>query len=98
MVEHLVLFKFSETTTNEQKDAIIAQARQLKEAIPGIVDLKCGRNFSDRSKGFEVGLSVRFENRQALEAYGPHPKHQELVAKLREIGMQETIVVDFPIE
>ncbi|WP_311315544.1 Dabb family protein [Metabacillus litoralis] len=55
-------------------------------------------NFSDRSKGFEVGLTVRFNNRASLENYGPHPAHQEVVAYLKEIGMEDSIFVDFEIE
>ncbi|WP_132003816.1 Dabb family protein [Mesobacillus foraminis] len=50
--------------------------------IPGIVDLLQGINFSERSKGYEVGLTVRFEDRDALANYGRHPRHQEIVSYL----------------
>lgn len=97
MVEHIVLIKFSKETTEAQKDELIRRTLELKAVIPGIVDLQQGRNFSDRNKGYEVGLTVRFEDKTALENYGPHPKHQEIVSYLKEIGLEDTIVIDFEI-
>ncbi|HWO95133.1 MAG TPA: Dabb family protein [Bacillus sp. (in: firmicutes)] len=95
MVEHIVLIKFSKETTEAQKDELIHRTLKLKDVIPGIVDLQQGRNFSERNKGYEIGLTVRFENKEALENYGPHPKHQEIVSYLKEIGVEDTIVIDF---
>lgn len=95
MVEHIVLLKFSPETTIEQKQEAISRTLMLKEVIPGIVDIQQGINFSNRSKGFEVGLTVRFEDRTSLENYGPHPAHQEVFAYLQEIGVEDIIVVDF---
>jgi len=97
MVEHIVLLKFSQVTTKEQKDEAICKTLALKEVIPGIVDIQQGYNFSKRSKGYEVGLTVRFEDRACFENYGPHPAHQKIFAYLKEIGLEDLIVVDFEI-
>lgn len=97
MVEHLVIFKFAPETSNDQKTEAIQRLKQLKEKIPGILDLQAGFNFCERSQGFELGLSVRFEDKAALETYGPHPEHQQVVSFLREIGLTDIIVVDFEI-
>ncbi len=94
----MVGFKFSEKTTNEQKTEIKQMAKTLKEEIPGIISLAVGTNFSERNHGFEIGLTVRFEDKKALEVYGPHPKHQELVAYLKEVGLTDIIVLDFEVE
>jgi hypothetical protein len=98
MVEHIVIIKFSPTTTNEQKEELISKTLYLKSVIPGIVEIQQGLNFSNRSQGYEVGLSVRFKDRASLENYGPHPAHQEIVAYLKEIGMENSIIVDFDIK
>ncbi|MGA9290798.1 MAG: Dabb family protein [Anaerobacillus sp.] len=95
MIEHVVLFKFSEQTTKEEKEEGMRRLTKVKESIPGIVDIQAGNNFSERSQGFESGLTVRFESKEALEAYGPHPAHQEVVSYLKEIGMQDTLALDF---
>ncbi|MCM3439578.1 Dabb family protein [Metabacillus halosaccharovorans] len=97
MVEHIVIFKFNETTSVEQQTEAIQKLKNLKNEISGIVDIQAGLNFSDRSQGFQVGLTVRFEDKQALEAYGPHEKHQEAVSYLKEIGLSDIVVIDFEI-
>ena len=94
MVEHIVIFKFNETTTVEQQTEAIQKLVNLKNEISGIVDIQAGLNFSERSQGFQLGLTVRFEDKQALEVYGPHEKHQEAVSFLEEIGLTDKIVVE----
>jgi hypothetical protein len=98
VIEHIVLIKFTPETTDVEKQEVIRKTYALKEVIPGIVDLQQGMNFSERSKGYEVGLTVRFEDREALENYGPHPRHQEIVNYLQEIGVEDLLIVDFEIK
>lgn len=97
MIEHVVLFKFNDQTTDEQKNEAIQKLTSLKNKIPGIVDLQAGVNFSDRSKGYELGLNVRFEDQEALEQYGPHEEHQKVVSYLKEIGMSDILALDFEL-
>ena len=95
MINHLVVFKFGSSTTEEQLDEVIDRLKALKEKIPGIEDIKVGRNFSEKNQGFEIGLSVILKDKAAVEAYGPHPKHQEVITFLNEVGLANLIVVDF---
>ncbi|MBT2655631.1 Dabb family protein [Bacillus sp. ISL-18] len=97
MIEHMVLLKFSKSTTEDQKLELIRRTLLLKDKIPGIMDIQQGNNFSNRSQGFEMGLTVRFEDRTSLENYGPHPAHQEVFSYLKEIGLEDSIIVDFKI-
>lgn len=97
MIEHIVLVKCSPETTVEQKQELIDRTLQLKEKIPGILDIRQGINFSERSKGYDVGLTARLENRAALEHYLPHPEHQKILSYLKEIGVEDSIIVDFEI-
>ena len=98
MIEHIVLIKSLPNTTIRQKEQLIQKTLKLKEIIPGILDIQQGNNFSDRSKGYDMGLTVRFEDRKSLENYIPHPAHQEIIAYLKEIGVEDTIIVDFEID
>jgi hypothetical protein len=79
MIEHIVLFRWTEEASREAINNAMAELRKLKSKIPGIVDLSCGANFSDRAKDYTHGLVVRFKDRSALEGYGPHPEHQRVV-------------------
>ncbi|MGV3487103.1 MAG: Dabb family protein [Tuberibacillus sp.] len=95
MVEHIVLFKFKDETTKEQKEEGMKRLRELKQKLPGIIDIQAGHNFSDRAKGYTMGLTVRFESREDLEHYGPSAEHQEVVKYLDDIGCVEKLAVDF---
>jgi hypothetical protein len=79
MIEHIVLFKWIENTSQETIDQALNALKALKDKIPGIVDLSCGKNFSERNQGFQDALIVRFGDRPSLEAYFPHPDHQKVV-------------------
>lgn len=95
MVQHLVVFKFAPSTTTEQKDTAKEKIQSLKEVIDGVEDIKVGHNFSQKNKGFDLGLTVTLKDKEALETYDPHPKHQEVVTYLKEIGLVDLVVVDF---
>jgi hypothetical protein len=97
MVEHVVLFKTTPEATEEQKERMVAELASLKDKIPGIVDLSVGRNFSDRSQGFDIGLVVRFIDRAALEVYLPHPAHRGCVDQFVGPIKQDVIVADYEI-
>jgi len=95
MIEHIVLFRWAEGASREAIDSVGTELRKLKDKIPGIVDLSYGANFCDRSKGYTHGLVVRFRDRAALEAYGPHPEHQRVVQKFISPIRGDILAVDY---
>ena len=95
MIEHIVLFRWTEGASPEAIDNVLVELRKLKDRIPGIVDLTCGTNFSDRARGYTHGLVVRFKDRSALEAYGPHPEHQSVVKDLITPICADILAVDY---
>jgi len=97
MIEHIVLFRWNNATTEEAIENVLTELRGLKNKIPGIVDLSCGANFCDRAKGYTHGLVVRFTNRAALEAYGPHPEHQRVVQNLIKPISADILALDYEI-
>ena len=98
MVEHIVIFKWKPDTAAEAIEAAADGLMGLKNKIPGIIDMTCGNNFSNRSQGYEFGLVVRFADREALEAYGPHRLHQEVVQTLIAPYREEVIAFDYEID
>ncbi len=97
MIDHIVLVKFGETTTQEQLQEVVDRFKALKKHLTGIVDIQAGINFSEKNKGYQIVLSVRFEDRAALEAYGPNPEHQAVAAYIREVGRVDSLIVDIEI-
>lgn len=97
MIEHIVLFKWTDGASQEAVDNVVAELRHLKDKIPGIVDLSCGTNFSDRAKGYTHGLVVRFKDRAALDVYGPHPEHQRVVQQFISPIRADVLALDYEI-
>ena len=97
MIEHIILFRWKSETTAAQVAAVMEGLRGLKDQIPGIVTLACGTDFSGRAQGYSHGLSVRFTDRAALDAYGPHPAHQAVVVNQIRPIVEEILGFDFEV-
>lgn len=97
MIHRIVLVKFSEETTKEQLQDVIDRFKALKNHLTGIVEIQAGFNIAEKSKEYQVVLSVRFEDQAALDAYVADPEHQAVAAYIREVGRVDSIGVDFQL-
>ncbi|CAM3113067.1 Dabb family protein [Sporolactobacillus spathodeae] len=95
MIEHIVFFKFSEKTTKEQKQEGARRLVHLKHELPNILDIQAGQNFSTRGKGYSMALTVRFPSKEDLDFYGPSKEHQAVVSYMKEVGLEDTMAIDF---
>jgi hypothetical protein len=93
MIDHLVFVAVRENAAPEDVDDLVSSIRGLKDAVPSVVDLTVGENFSERSGGYTHGIFVRFESREGLREYMVHPNHLAVVEKLD--ALTSRIVVDF---
>lgn len=94
MIDHLVFFTVRDDISEEAVEDLLASLRDLKNTVPGVVDLSAGEDFSGRSGGYTHALFVRFEDRDGLQGYMQHPDHQAVVEKLGE-RTTGRIVVDY---
>lgn len=97
MIEHLVLFQWTPDVSGEAIAQVMDGLRALRGQIPGIRDLTCGKNFNPRSQGFTHAPVVRFEDRAALEAYGPHPAHQRVVQECINPIRANVLALDYEV-
>ncbi len=90
-VKHVVLVWL------KQADAVgrfMALSKQLVE-LPGVVDYSIGPALPDKSESdFHVGVVVTLEDRQSLYDYLRHPRHQDLIAKMRPL-VERVVTYDF---
>ena len=94
---HIVLFKWNADAAPDAIDRAMAGLRELRDKIPGILELTCGANFTDRGKGFTHGLVVRFVDRATLEVYGPHADHQKVVQNLINPIRADVLALDYEV-
>ena len=95
MYVHLVLIKLKPGVTRADPRVTAWQAMfaALEHQCAGIVRFECGWNTTDRPIAYDFGINMAFATRTDLDAYGPHPAHQEVVVKLREIA--DWIICDY---
>jgi hypothetical protein len=75
-------------------DRFMALSKQLVE-LPGVVDYSIGPALSSGpGDSFHVGVVVTLEDRQSLYDYLRHPRHQELIDKMRPL-VERVVTYDF---
>ncbi len=97
MIIHIVLFKWQPATSPEAIAQIMQELGNLQMAIPEILEISCGENFTERSQGFQHGLLVKFSDRPALNTYQIHPAHQAVVQNLIKPVIQDILALDYEV-
>lgn len=82
MVDHLVFFAAKEEASTEEVEDLLSSILNLKNEVPGVIDLTVGEDFSGRSGDYTHALFARFESAAGLQEYMQHPAHLAVVEKL----------------
>ena len=94
-VHYVFAFRWKPEVTEEKKEKVVSEIRKLQGQIPGLMETWVGKNFSPKGRGYELGGVMKFADRAALNAYDPHPVHQQLVSWL--MPLIEPLEVDFAV-
>jgi hypothetical protein len=102
MILHCVLLRLKSAMTGEEKQALFESVIALKQAIPGILDIKYGPNVSPEGLhgGFADGFAVTFESAEARDAYLVHPEHVavgERIVSSTDGGLAGLLVFDLNV-
>jgi heme-degrading monooxygenase HmoA len=92
VIDHVIAFK-APGLDAESENELFAKLGELRE-VPGVREFSLGRNFGDRSRGFDICMRITFDTREDLDAYEAHPLHKEVVAYNRKVT-EEHICFDF---
>lgn len=95
MVVHIVLFKWKPEASRAEIEEALKRLRELPSAIPDLLSLSCGENFSARSQGFTHALVAYFQDRAGLEKYRHHPDHQKIVEEMINPMAAQILAADF---
>lgn len=93
---HIVLFKFKDTATEAQIEAVEKAFAQLPSKIDTIVDFEWGKSESleGKNEGLTHCFFVTFKDKAGLETYIPHPAHVEFKEILIPI-LEKALVFDY---
>ena len=82
MFRHVVMFRFADDTTDEQKEALRAGLRRLPEVIPEISAYRFGDDLGLRDDNFDFVVTADFDSLDNFVVYRDHPDHQKVIADL----------------
>tara|TARA_R110002096_G_scaffold281633_3_gene475737 strand:- start:1268 stop:1651 length:384 start_codon:yes stop_codon:yes gene_type:complete len=95
---HLVAFEFKKSATEHHYMEVIGDFMALKDQIDGIVSIEWG--FTDKAEplngNYTHAFLVTFTNKEAMEAYLPHPAHlafKEVIQK----RVKNVFVLDYAV-
>lgn len=101
MIVHIVFWRLHEVGENGRtraENALEMRRRfeTLRGVIPGLQRCDIGIDIARTSDSADVVLYSEFESKAALDAYQPHPGHQEIVAFLKGVR-SERRVIDYEV-
>lgn len=93
-VHHMVMLELDGGLSDPQAAEMFGKIAGLLQQIPGVLEVKSGRNFTARAPNVTHATIVTMKDKQALAGYGPHPKHVEVQGMLKP-HLKSLSVVDF---
>lgn len=102
MILHCVFLRFKASVTAVEKQEALEAIAALRDAIPGVLDIKFGPNISPEGlhAGFLDGFVVTVEDREARDAYLSHPDHMvagDRLVSLTDGGLAGILVFDLEV-
>ncbi|MFM1961177.1 MAG: hypothetical protein RLZZ172_22 [Bacteroidota bacterium] len=96
-LQHVVIFKFKESSSKKSIDSVVQSFTSLKDKIPVIKQLEWGLNDSPENwhQGFTHCFILTFNNKHDRDViYQKHPAHLDF-QKILGPHMEKVFVVDY---
>ena len=97
MLTHIVIWKYREDVSQDEREEHVALLRSLPSLIPEIVSFDVGFDMLRLPRSFDTGLVATFCDRNALEIYSDHPEHVKVAFLGRSLS-EKVASVDFEDE
>ena len=81
MFRHVVMVKFSDDMTEDDKATLRAGLGRLPEVIPEIRAYRFGADVGLNEGNFDFVVTADFDDAAGYLTYRDHPEHQKLVAQ-----------------
>ena len=93
MIKHIVMFKLKDRN-KENIEKIVDALKTLEGNIDVLRSAEIGVNFTESERSYDIVLTTKFDDRNALNAYGTHPNHLPVVETVRSL-CSGAVVVDY---
>jgi len=84
MIKHILLFKFKEGVSEEEKNIGIEMLRALKDKVPEIREWEIGVQREKSDRFYDFAQVSSFESVEDMEYFGKNPEHEKVRQYLKE--------------
>lgn len=95
MICHVVFYRMRPGATETDENALMEEARRRLPLLPGVKNLRVGRNIERSTNGYSIALVMDFDDEAVLEIYRAHPDHQHFVKQIAGPMVSEIWRLDF---
>jgi Stress responsive A/B Barrel Domain len=81
MIRHVVLFRWTEQATGEQKQQMEAQVARLPSLVPSLRAFHAGTDLGVNQGNFDFAAAADFDDLDGYLAYRDHPDHRAIVSQ-----------------
>jgi hypothetical protein len=93
MIRHMVMFRWTEDATEEQKQRVAAELARLPSLVTSLRAFAFGTDVGVNQGNFEFGVAADFDDVDGYLAYRDHPEHRKMVEEfIRPIAAQRAAV------
>jgi len=93
VLRHVVLLELRGDAPAGRAEAIAAALRALPDVVPGIVSYEVSVDLGLADGNAHVAVVAGFVDESAWRAYGPHPRHQAVLAELISPVLQRRLAL-----
>ncbi|GAA3737728.1 Dabb family protein [Salinactinospora qingdaonensis] len=97
MLRHIVMLRWSDSTTDDQKGDAAAGFRALPDRIPQIKRLTCGPDLGLAEGGYDFAAVLDFDSAQEWREYQNHPAHRDFVAATLKPMLADRAAIQFDL-
>jgi hypothetical protein len=96
LLRHVVLFKFRDSSSEDEVAHVVSSFMSLKSQVTQIVAMEWGRNISEENhhQGFTHCFVISYQSIQDLNDYQKHPAHLDF-QQILSPHMEKVFVVDY---
>ena len=95
MIKHIVLFRFTDDATDQQRRSMLAELAAFPARFPAMRSWTMGENRSSRDDRYSHGFVVEFETEQELVEYLATEEHERFVRERFRPIIQERAIVSY---
>ncbi|HEY8043924.1 MAG TPA: Dabb family protein [Streptosporangiaceae bacterium] len=97
MFRHVVVFRFTPQTTQEQQEELARQLRTLPGAIEQIKAYHVGLDAGMNPGNYQFAVVADFDNVEDYLVYRDHPVHRDIIGKYVQPVVADRAAVQYEI-